>query len=125
MVKTIERPVHLNLTAMKFPPMAILSILHRISGVVLFLLLPLVLYLLHASLNPAGFALVHVWIAMPFFKLAVWAWMSALALHWLAGIRHMVMDVGFAESLRAGRLSAYIIMALAGMVIVLLGVWLW
>lgn len=124
-LKTIKRPIHLDLFTMKFPPMAIVSILHRLSGVVIFILLPLALYLLHSSLDLKGFTLVQTWMMWWPMKLAVWMFLSALALHWLAGFRHMMMDCGVAESLKSGRISAYVIFVLAAIVIILLGAWLW
>src|SRR5579864_4138328 len=104
------RPVHLDLTRMKFPPMAIVSVMHRISGVVLFLLLPLVLYLLHTSLQSGtDFSYLYYFTAMTSVKILLWILISAVSFHLFAGIRHMVMDCGFAESLKAGRISAYVI----------------
>jgi succinate dehydrogenase / fumarate reductase cytochrome b subunit len=121
-----NRPVHLNLFRMKFPPMAILSILHRISGVVLFLLLPLGLYLLHHSLqSQVSFAQLHAFVAMPIIRFLLWMMVSAAALHLFAGIRHMVMDCGLGESVKAGRVTAYLVLFLAVMAMIAAGVWLW
>lgn len=128
MEKTVNtaRPVNLNLFRMKFPPMAILSILHRISGVVLFLLLPLALYLLHASLHSeASFAQIQVFVAKPVVRFFLWAMLSAVSLHLFAGIRHMLMDIGLGESVATARVTAYLILFLAFIAIVALGVWLW
>ncbi len=120
------RPVHLNLFRMKFPPMAILSILHRVSGVVLFLLLPLALYLLHHSLqSQSSFSQLHAFVAKPIIRLLLWALVSAAGLHLFAGIRHMIMDCGFGEKLETGRITSYVVLILAVIVIVAVGVWLW
>ena len=120
------RPVHLNLMKIKFPPMAIVSIMHRISGVLLFLLLPLALYLLHASLkSQISFTELHVFVEMPVVKFLLWVLVSAASFHLFAGIRHMVMDCGLGEQVKSARITAYLIIALEIVVVVLAGVWLW
>jgi succinate dehydrogenase / fumarate reductase cytochrome b subunit len=121
-----ERPVFLNLWQIKFPPMAIVSILHRISGVVLFLFLPLLLWLLHASLLSAEsftalMSLTHtVWM-----KLLLWILLGAVFSHLFAGIRHLIMDLGIGESLKAGWSSAIFVLVLSVLFIIAAGVWLW
>lgn len=125
-VKTKSRPVHLDLTRMKFPPMAIVSIMHRITGVLLFLLLPLALYLLHHSLqSQESFAQLHLFVKMPLIQFLLWVLLSAVGFHLLAGIRHMLMDYGFGEKLTTARMSAYLLMILEVIVMVAAGVWLW
>src|SRR3990167_8893860 len=120
------RPVHLDLTRIKFPPMAIVSIMHRISGVVLFLLLPFALYLMHQSLlSPDSFQALQTAMNDVVMKLLLWVLISAATFHFLAGIRHMVMDCGITESLDAARLTAFLVMALEVVAMFLVGVWLW
>ena len=121
-----DRPVNINLFQFKFPRMAIVSILHRISGVVLFLLTPVLLYMLHQSLESGSqYAALMQNLHNPFMKLVIWAALSAVLFHLLAGIRHMLMDLGFAESLTAGRWTATIVLALGFVAVILVGVWLW
>ena len=121
-----KRPVNLDLTTMKFPPMAIASILHRISGILLFLLLPLILYLLRLSLHSAeSFAYLQGLIENPFMKLALWAFCASLSYHLLAGIRHILMDFGLGEHLHSGRNSALFIIILSIILTILLGFWIW
>lgn len=121
-----KRPVNLDLGTMKFPAMAIASILHRISGLVLFLLLPLILYFLALSLNSAeSFAKVHTLLESPYYKLLLWAFSAALIYHLLAGIRHLVMDMGFGEEVSAGRHSAVSVIALTVILTIFLGIWIW
>ncbi|WP_028388221.1 succinate dehydrogenase, cytochrome b556 subunit [Legionella fairfieldensis] len=121
-----KRPVNLDLGTMKFPAMAIASILHRISGLFLFLLLPFMLYLLSRSLNsPESFATLYLQLASPYYKFLVWIFSASLVYHLLAGIRHMVMDLGFGESLKAGRYSAIIVIFLAVVLTIFLGIWIW
>jgi succinate dehydrogenase / fumarate reductase cytochrome b subunit len=121
-----DRPVNLDLTKFKFPPMALISICHRITGVLLFLLLPLMLYLLHHSLSSsAGFSATLVQLHHPVMKFFVWVTLSAALFHLIAGIRHISMDLGFGENVCAGRATAYIVFVVAAILIVLAGVWLW
>lgn len=121
-----NRPVNLDLFSMKFPAMAIASILHRISGILLFLLMPAMLYLLDQSLHSeASFSQMQILLANPLWKLVVWAFGSSLIYHLLAGIRHVLMDIGFGEHLSAGRKSAGLVILLAVVLAILWGVWLW
>lgn len=121
-----NRPVNLDLGTLKYPPMAIVSILHRISGLILFLLLPMILYFFSLSLQSAeSFDKLQTMIICPYTKVALWAFCSALIVHLLAGIRHILMDCGFGEQLIAGRRSAVAVIFLSTILIALLGVWLW
>jgi succinate dehydrogenase / fumarate reductase, cytochrome b subunit len=120
------RPVNLALTTIHFPVTAVISILHRFSGTVLFLCIPFLLWMLNLSLSsPEGFAFVQAWLAKPLIKLMVWAVLSALIYHLVAGIRHFVMDFGFGESLKSGRAGAWITLLLSVIFAILLGIWLW
>jgi succinate dehydrogenase / fumarate reductase, cytochrome b subunit len=121
-----KRPVNLDLTTLVFPPMAIVSILHRISGVVLFLLLPVMLYWLSLSLRGVtSFTDLQLGWANPYWKLALWMMMASAWFHVLAGIRHMVMDLGIGESISAGRLSAIVVIVLGMLSGLGLGIWVW
>lgn len=121
-----KRPVFLDLTKMRFPPTAIVSILHRISGVLLFLLLPFALYLLDHSLSSAAhFAALQQLLSQPIWAFVLWVLISAAAFHFFAGIRHLLMDCGWGEHLCTARMSAYLIIALTVVVMICVGVWLW
>ena len=121
------RPIYLDLTTMKFPLMAICSILHRISGVLLFLLFPIMLYFWDMSLKNAGtFADLTLWLKECFFcKLTCWLFASAILYHLFAGLRHMVMDCGYGESVPVGRQTAAAVIGLAIMASLIVGIWLW
>lgn len=121
-----KRPVNLDLTTIKLPIMAIASILHRLAGIVLFLLLPLMLYYLHLSLaGPESFANLQLTLASPIHKLLMWAFLAALTYHLLAGIRHLLMDIGFGEQLHQGRQSAALVIGCSVIIVLLLGIWIW
>ncbi len=121
-----KRPVNLELRSLKFPAMAIASILHRISGVALFLLLPAILLLLGKSLHSQeGFLQAQAMLAEPCYKLIVWAFATALWYHIYAGCRHLLMDLGFGETVCCARMSAMIVIGLSVLSTIMLGVWIW
>ena len=121
-----KRPVNLDLGSMKFPPMAIASILHRISGVLLFILLPIILFILGQSLHSAErFAEMKTMMSHPFYKLVLWAFGASMIYHVLAGIRHLLMDIGLGEHLSTGRFTANLVIVLAVISTILLGIWIW
>ena len=121
-----QRPVNLDLGSLKFPPMAIASILHRISGLVLFLLLPFMMYFLSMSLHSlSSFDHLQVMLHRPCNKLLLWAFSCALIYHVIAGFRHMFMDMGFGEQLAVARRSAITVIVVSIILTVFLGIWIW
>ena len=121
-----QRPVNLDLRTIKLPITAYTSILHRVSGVILFLGIVIVLFALDKSLaSEEGFAEVKACLASPLAKLIIWGLLSALLYHLVAGVRHLIMDLGVGESLEGGKLGSKIVIAVSAVVIVLAGVWIW
>ena len=117
-------PVFLNLAQIRFPIGAIASIAHRVSGVLLFIALPVLAALLDASLrSEAGFASVRGLLSSPLALVVsgVLAW--ALVHHVLAGIRHLLMDVGIGGELERARASARLVLLAAPALALLLLVW--
>lgn len=122
-----KRPINLDLSTLKFPAMAIASILHRVSGIVLFLLLPFMLCLLKTSLvSETSFIDLHnIMMTSLLIKITLWAFSAALVYHLLAGIRHLLMDAGFGEHLEQGRRSAVFVIISAIILTIFLGIWIW
>ena len=122
-----KRPVNLNLATLQFPVMAIASILHRISGIVLFVLFPVMIYFFDMSLKNAGtFTQLQLWFENNLgCQFILWVFGAAIFYHFLAGIRHIVMDLGYGESLRVGRWSAISVIIATIFFILLLGIWIW
>ena len=121
-----KRPVNLDISTIHFPIPAIASIVHRISGIIAFVGIAFLLYGLDLSLSSqADFSAVADVMGHPLAKLVVWGTLSALAYHLVAGIRHLIMDMGVGETLEGGRLSAKITFAVSIVLIILLGVWIW
>jgi len=119
------RPVNLNLMTIRFPLPAIVSILHRVSGVILFLFIPIGLWVLDYSLTPDGFEAMHDWQANFFAKFIIWAVLAAFLYHFVAGIRHLLMDVHIGTTLQGARLSAKLVFIFSIVLIILAGIWLW
>lgn len=122
-----KQPVNLDLTKFHFPPVAVISICHRISGFILFLLMPLMFYLLHqTTLSEVSFRdlqqlLTHnCWL-----KIALWIALSATLFHLFSGMRHLAMDLGLWESIRESCITAYTVFTVSFITIVLAGVWIW
>ncbi|MGA0805818.1 MAG: succinate dehydrogenase, cytochrome b556 subunit [Pseudohongiellaceae bacterium] len=121
-----KRPVNLDISTIKLPLAAIASITHRISGVIVFVGIALLLFLFDMSLGDAdGFAELQALGANPLFKFVVWALLSALAYHMVAGVKHLVLDLGIGETKEGGPLGARLVIAASAILIVFLGVWVW
>ncbi|MGV8844507.1 MAG: succinate dehydrogenase, cytochrome b556 subunit [Pseudomonas sp.] len=121
-----QRPVNLDLRTIKLPITAYTSILHRISGIILFIGLVIMLYAFDMSLSSEeSFEQVKAYLATPLAKLVIWGLMSALLFHLVAGVRHLIMDMGIGETLEGGKLGSKIVFATSVVLIVLVGVWIW
>ncbi len=121
-----QRPVNLDLTTIKMHAAANVSILHRISGVIMVFAIGILLWTLSLSLSSAEeFAQVKSMLDGWFFTLIIIAIISALIFHILAGIRHFMMDMGHFEELESGNASAKFSMALWAILTVVVGVNLW
>lgn len=121
-----KRPINLHVTPSRLPITAYVSFLHRVSGIVLYAGIGVLLWLLNASLeSEESFSRLQESFANPLWAFVVWATLAALAYHLVAGVRHMIMDFGIGESLRGGRFSAISTLIIAAVLIVLAGVWVW
>lgn len=126
MALSTERPVNLDLTTFRFPITAIASILHRVTGVVLFFGSFILLALLGMSLeSEAGFADTLSLLDHGFVAFIVWGVLAALAYHFVAGLKHLFMDMGYGETLESGPVFAKVSMAIAAVLVLLAGVWVW
>jgi succinate dehydrogenase / fumarate reductase cytochrome b subunit len=119
-----KRPVNLDLRTIHMPVAAVASITHRVSGVIVFLGIAGLLYLLDLSLaSEADFnSLLSLG---PFVKFLVWGVLSALAYHTIAGVRHLFLDLGMGESKEGGPRTAVAVFIASAVLIVLLGAWIW
>jgi succinate dehydrogenase / fumarate reductase cytochrome b subunit len=121
-----QRPKNLNLMSIRFPMPAIVSILHRMSGVVLFLLIPFVLWLLDNSLSSqSSFQTLRDNLSTPLAKCIVWLFLAPFLYHFVAGMRHLLMDLNMGIELKSGRLAAILTIIIAFLLIVLAGIYIW
>lgn len=117
-----KRPKNLDLSTIKLPLPGLLSIFHRVSGAGLFLLLPLLLWLLQASLaSPESFAVFKSVAANPLVKLILLGLLWAFLHHFCAGIRYLLLDVHVGVELAAARFSSKIVFAVSIVLTIILG----
>ena len=121
-----QRPVNLQLNTISFPPSAISSILHRVTGVAMFFALLFVIWAWAVSLSSSdGFAMVQEIMKGFIGKFIAVGTVSALTYHLLAGVRHMVMDFGHWEEIESGNNSAKVTIGLCLLLTIWIGVVLW
>jgi len=121
------RPVYLNLFAIRQPVPAIVSVLHRISGALLFVAgIPLLLWLVQRSLaSPDAWAQMRATLSTPLAKLVLVVMAWAYFHHLIAGIRHLLMDLHWGMDLKSGRQSAALTLVLAILLTLAVAVKLW
>jgi len=121
-----KRPVNLDLFTIKQPLPAIASILHRISGLIIFVGIAFLMYVLDKTLaSEEGFLAVQSFLDGTFVKLILWGVLSALAYHLVAGCKHLLMDMGVGETLEGARFGAKLVLGVSAVLIILLGVSIW
>lgn len=122
-----QRPKHLNLFKIRQPLPAIVSILHRISGILLFFPgIPLLLCGLQRLLaSPQSFAVLLQTLQNPTCKvlllLPAWFFLH----HVCAGIRHLLLDLHLGVNLDQARTSSKLVLASGILLTMLTGLMLW
>jgi succinate dehydrogenase / fumarate reductase cytochrome b subunit len=123
---TKARPVFTNIhvtqiVKYRLPPAGIVSIFHRVSGVLMFVLLPFVVWLFDVSLTSeisyerfssaylAGAGWFPAWIVKLVTLALIWAYLH----HFIAGVRHLWMDATHAVTKEFGRISALVTLAVS------------
>ena len=120
------RPKNLNLRTIRLPLPALVSILHRFSGILLFLVLPFLLLLLEESLvSPESFEHMHTIAAYPAVRilLLILAW--AFLHHSLAGLRLLAFDVRSEASTTHGRRSSKLVLIISLTLMLMIAVGFW
>lgn len=121
-----SRPKNLDLRTIRLPVPALVSILHRASGAVLFLLLPGLLLGLQCSLDSTEhFDRIKEVAGHPFAKLLLLGVTWTFSHHFFAGLRHIAMDFHWGMELAQARFSAKLVLALGVLTTVLIGAWIW
>jgi len=121
-----KRPKNLNLTKVRLPIPALVSILHRVSGVLLFLIIPFVLWGLQSSLaSEQSFEQLVTVAAHPLIKLVVLVCAWAFLHHFFAGMRHLALDARWGIELKQARLTSKLVLIFSLILTLAAGVWLW
>lgn len=121
-----KRPKFLALHQIKLPLPGVVSILHRISGALLFLALPAMLWLFQCSLTSIEtYSELRQVMAHPALKLLSLGVMWAFLHHFCAGVRYLLIDLNVASGLAAARSSSRWVLAVSALLTVWLGVELW
>ena len=121
-----KRPVNLDIGTIHLPLAALTSITHRISGVILFAGIAILLWLFQRSLETeASFNEVRAFFESPLLKFIVWGALSALCYHMVAGVKHLLLDAGIGETREGGPLGAGIVIAVSAVLIIMMGAWIW
>lgn len=122
-----NRPVNLDLRTIRQPLPAIVSISHRITGVMLFIGLIFMFILFDMSLSGAeGFTSAET-IMQEYFlaKFIAWGLLVSLSFHLFAGLKHLVQDFGYGEELASADVAAKVVIAATLVTAFLAGYWVW
>ena len=120
------RPKFLNLFLIRQPVPAIVSVLHRITGALLFLFLWGFLFALQRSLaSPESYAELAAFLDQPIVKLIALGLLWAYLHHTFAGIRHLGLDLRLGIDLPKARLTAFLVLVLGVGLTLMVGILLW
>jgi succinate dehydrogenase / fumarate reductase, cytochrome b subunit len=118
-----------DLTTYRLPLAGIVSILHRISGAIMFLLMPFIIWMFDTSLSSeisfakfkAAFNVGMLGLPGVLWKLVALALIWAFLHHLIAGVRHLYMDINHAVSKEFGKTSAIVTLAISVGLTLILG----
>ena len=128
------RPEFRNINALKdlptyrLPPAGWVSILHRISGAIMFILMPFIIWMFDTSVSSeisfakftsvfnAGVGFIPGWFVKLVALAIIWAYLH----HFIAGMRHLWMDINHAVSKEFGRSSAVVTLGLGSLLTIVL-----
>jgi len=126
MKNTGQRPVYLNLLQIRLPRGGLVSFVHRVTGVLLVLAIPLFIYLLQL-LNGGAEGFSQAWFLLHSTPGKIIASLTGWVLiqHSLSGIRHLMMDMGVSYDLNIARFTASAVFVISFLLIILTGAWIW
>jgi len=105
-----RRPKYLNLIRIRLPIPGVVSFAHRVSGVLMFLAIPFMVYLLHLSASgQEGFVQSQNLLQLPVVKLILLLLAWSIYHHLFAGIRYLLIDVDVGVKKPAARASAMLV----------------
>ena len=102
------------------------SILHRVSGVLLFFSIPAILYILHRSLTEASFyAVLYGIVSNPIVKLLYLILIWAFIYHACAGIRFLFLDINKGVKVATAKTTARSVLVISTLLTIALGILIW
>ena len=120
------RPKYLNLLQIRMPVPAVVSIMHRVSGAALFLVLPALLAWWQCSLSsPETFDASKSFAAMPLVKIGILLLVWGYLHHLCAGVRHLASDIDLGTELKSARFSSWLVLAVSIVLTLLIAVRIW
>jgi succinate dehydrogenase / fumarate reductase cytochrome b subunit len=118
--RPVNRPLSPHLQVYRLPLLAILSILHRATGVALSVgALYLATWVMYAASNPKAYAMFQGFNASIVGKIILGGWLFSAFYHLFNGIRHLFWDAGYGFELKDADRSAWIVLGLSGVATVL------
>ncbi|WP_025040748.1 succinate dehydrogenase, cytochrome b556 subunit [Nitrosospira briensis] len=122
-----KRPKYLNLLEIRQPLPAVISILHRLSGALLFFPgIPLLLCGLDLILNsPQGYAQFQSFLENPLFKVALALFLWFFLHHLFAGIRFLALDLHYGGKLEQARFTSKLVLTMGIILTLLIAAWIW
>lgn len=121
-----QRPKHLNLFKIKLPLPGVVSLLHRMSGALLFAAIPLFLLMFQASLDSAeSFEKIRLATGSPQAKLVLILLFWGFLHHFFAGFRFLLMDAHIGLGLHESRRNSLLVIAFSLSLTVIAGIWIW
>jgi succinate dehydrogenase / fumarate reductase cytochrome b subunit len=122
-----NRPKNLDLTTIKLPVMGLTSILHRISAVIIWAAMIFLLPVLYISLESIkGFDSITTLInENVLVQLFLWGFLTALGYYIVGGLKHIIQEFGYFETLNGGAFIAKLAIGLGICLSLLSGFWIW
>lgn len=121
-----NRPVNLDIGTIELPITGYASLLHRVSGVILVAGVAVLMWMLDESLaSEESFNGMKAIAGSFFCKLVIWGVLAALIYHTVAGVKHLIMDLGYGESMEGGIAAAKAVFLISALLIVIVGAWIW
>ena len=119
-MEKVKRPVYLNLFKIRLPIAGVVSLAHRASGILMFLAMPFVVYLLDLSVQSnEGFEQAIATLQQPLVLLVGIVFVWALAHHLFAGIRFLLLDADICIDKKPASITAWLVMLFAVVAVLL------
>lgn len=122
-----NRPKNLDFTTIKLPVMGVASILHRVCAVIIWIFMIFFLPILYISLeSPEGFNEIKIIMTENFFaQFFLWGFLTAFGYYIMGGIKHIIQEFGYFETLEGGAAIARAAIGLGIILSLLFGYWVW